>query len=158
MLLALNGDASTKSYVNTDAAANLRLQGHKQTVIVNVLNGGVERIDTMSVDIGLNSIDGQVYCYITAYTVDSVTGDMTMTDWRCDTGRWSHLKGIPLPEIGHSPHVDLFIGLARSALHFSYDDIGVKEGEPTDRLIAPWLCLCLCMMLWWIVKQWIVMI
>jgi len=47
---ALLDDASTKTYINADAAAELGLQGHPQKVNVSVLNGQVETFETTPVE------------------------------------------------------------------------------------------------------------
>lgn len=51
-------DASTKTNLNADVAAKLGLQGHPQSVTVNVLNGQVETFETMPVKVELESLDG----------------------------------------------------------------------------------------------------
>ena len=46
---ALLDDASTKTYINGDVAAELGLEGTAQQITVNVLNGGEDSFQTMSV-------------------------------------------------------------------------------------------------------------
>ena len=55
---ALLDDASTKTYINTDVAAELGLQGSFQKTNVNVLNGQVETFLTMPVALELESLNG----------------------------------------------------------------------------------------------------
>ena len=55
---ALLDDASTKTYVNADVAAELGLQGHPQRVNVSVLNGAVETFETTPIDCFVESLDG----------------------------------------------------------------------------------------------------
>ena len=43
---ALLDEVSTKTYLNADIAAELGLQGHPQSVTVNVLNGQTETFET----------------------------------------------------------------------------------------------------------------
>ena len=57
---ALLDDASTKTYINADVAAELGLQGSFQKTNVNVLNGQVETFLTMPVEFELESLDGKV--------------------------------------------------------------------------------------------------
>ena len=59
-LNALLDDASTKTYLNADVAAELGLQGDYQKTDVNVLNGQVESFFTMAVKFQLESLDGKV--------------------------------------------------------------------------------------------------
>ena len=56
---ALLDDASTRSYLNSDVAAQLGLQGEYQRVSVNVLNGRVEAFETMPVELEVERVAGQ---------------------------------------------------------------------------------------------------
>ena len=107
---ALLDDASTKTYINADVAAELGLQGHSQKVNVSVLNGQVETFETTPVEFTLESLDGKRY-NITALTTDKVTGNMRVTDWSTCAKQWPHLKGIQFHQLGSRPIVDLLIGL-----------------------------------------------
>ena len=78
---ALLDDASTKSYINADVAAELGLQGMMQKATVNVLNGQVKTFVTMPVDFELKSLDGQVIHNVSAFTTEKVAGDMEVIDW-----------------------------------------------------------------------------
>ena len=73
---ALLDDASTKTYVNADVAAELGLRGDYQKTNVNVLNGQVESFYTMAVEFQLESLDGKVSTTIEAYTTERVTDAM----------------------------------------------------------------------------------
>ena len=64
---ALLDDASTKTYINHDVAAKLGLQGEKEMVMVNVLDGNVEAIETMPVKLTLESVNGRASTSVTAY-------------------------------------------------------------------------------------------
>ena len=77
---ALLDEASTKTYLNADVAAELRLQGHPQSVTVNVLNRQTETFETMPVDVELESLDGNVKTTISAFTAERVTGNMKVID------------------------------------------------------------------------------
>ena len=65
---ALLDDASNKTYVNSDVAAQLELQGKAERVTVNVLNGQVETFETCSVNVELESLTGDVKLGVAAYT------------------------------------------------------------------------------------------
>ena len=67
---ALLDDASTKTYINADVAAELGLQGCVQKTNVNVLNGQVETFLTMPVEFNLESLDGKVNTPINAFTTE----------------------------------------------------------------------------------------
>ena len=53
----LMDDASTRTYLNSDVAVQLGLQGEYQRVSVNVLNGRVEAFETMPVELEVESVD-----------------------------------------------------------------------------------------------------
>ena len=61
-------DASTKTYINADVAAELGLQGKTERVTVYVLNGQVETFETRPVDVQLESLIGDVKLQDTEYT------------------------------------------------------------------------------------------
>ena len=57
---ALLDDASTKTYLNADIAAELKLVGETRRITVNVLNGQMDSFETMSVEFELESLDGKI--------------------------------------------------------------------------------------------------
>ena len=66
---ALLDDASTQTYVNADVAEELGLTGTFETIKVNVLNGECKSFQTMPVEFGLKSVNGDVDIRIAARTV-----------------------------------------------------------------------------------------
>jgi len=66
---ALLDDASTKSYINSDVAAELGLKGQLRRVKVNVLNGQIETFETTPVVCNIESLDGRSKLNLTAFTV-----------------------------------------------------------------------------------------
>ena len=94
---AVLDDASTKTYVNADIAAQLGIHGQAQRVNVNVLNGQVETFETVPVEFGLESVNGKVKTTISAFTTNRVTGDMKVINWAKQSKKWNHLKGIQFP-------------------------------------------------------------
>ena len=90
VLNALLDDASTKTYINDDAAAELGLEGTMQTITVNVLNGGEDSFQTMPVD-------GRTNVRISAYPATRVTGNMRPVNWKVQAAKWEHLQGINSP-------------------------------------------------------------
>ena len=78
---ALLDDASTKTYINTDVATELGLNGNKEQVTVNVLIGQLETFETMPVNFELESVNGNVKMKVSAFTTNRVTGNMTVIDW-----------------------------------------------------------------------------
>ncbi len=96
---ALLDDASTKTYINTDVAAELGLQGSFQKTNVNVLNGQVETFLTMPVALELESLNGKANTKIAVYTIEKVTGDMKVVNWNKHATKWKHLENIQFPVI-----------------------------------------------------------
>ena len=97
VLNALLDDASTKTYINDDAAAELGLEGAMQTITVNVLNGGEDSFQTMPVEFDLQGVDGRTNVRISAYPAARVTGNMRPVNWKVQAAKWEHLQGINSP-------------------------------------------------------------
>ena len=134
-------DASTKTNLNADVAAKLGLQGHPQSVTVNVLNGQVETFETMPVEVELESLDGNVKVMISAFTAERVTGNMKVIDWGKYAVNCTYLKGIQFPNPGIGPIVDLLIGGDYAELHYSFKDVWGQPREPVARLTPlGWTC------------------
>ena len=139
---ALLDEASTKTYINADAAAELGLQGRSQKVTVNVLNGQNETFDTMPVKVELESFDGSVKTAINAFTSERVTGNMKEINWGAYAAKWTHLKDIQFPDPGLRPFVDILIGVDYAELHYSFKDVGRRSGEPVARRTPlGWTCV-----------------
>ncbi|MCG8076809.1 MAG: DUF1759 domain-containing protein, partial [Candidatus Thiodiazotropha taylori] len=129
---ALLDDASTKTYINTDVAAELGLQGKTESVKVNVLNGQIKTFNTSPVDIELESLSGDASVNVTAFTANRVTGDMEAVNWNKYKDRWPHLKNIQFDFQCTStrPIVDLLIGLDCADLHHAIKEVRGRPGEP----------------------------
>ena len=97
---ALLDDASTKTYINSDVAAELGLHGQLQKVNVSVLNGHVETFEISPVECTIESLDGKSKLRITAFTTERVIGDMKATDWSMCAREWSHLRQLKFPKLG----------------------------------------------------------
>ncbi|XP_065895432.1 uncharacterized protein [Dysidea avara] len=97
---ALLDDASTKTYINSDVAAELGLQGQLQKVNVSVLNGHVEAFETSPVECTIESLDGRAAVTITALTADRVTGELKAIDWKSCAAKWAHLQHLEFPKLG----------------------------------------------------------
>ena len=100
-------DASTKTYINSDVAAELGLQGTNRQVTVNVLNGQEDTFETMPVNFVLESLDGKVNKEVSAFTEDRVTGNMKVVKWAEHGKKCSYLKGMNFPHVGPRPIVDI---------------------------------------------------
>ena len=127
-------EASTKTYLIADVAAELGLQGHPQSVTVNVLNGQTETYETTLVEVELENLDGDVKPTITAFTAERVTGNMKVIDWGKYAAKCTHLRGIQFPKPGIRPVVDLLIGVYYAELHYLFKDVRGHPGKPVARL------------------------
>ena len=59
-LNALWNDTSTKAYINSDVAEQLKLKGTPKQVTANVLNNQVETFETLFVEFNLKSLNGKI--------------------------------------------------------------------------------------------------
>ena len=139
---ALLDESSSKSYLNSDVAAELRLEGSPHELIVNVLNGHHTALDTSLVEFVINSLNGSTSETISAYTTERVTGNMQVVDWDLYKSKWTHLQLIDFPEPGPRPIAGLLIGADHSDLLYSLRDVRGKPGEPVARRTPlGWTCL-----------------
>ena len=139
---ALLDDASTKTYVNADVAAELGLQGRTERVTVNVLNGQAETFETKPVNVEIKSITGSVSMVVNAYTVNRVTGNMHVVDWNKYKPQWSNLRNINFPPSPKKPIVDMLIGLDCADLLYAIEERRGGPGEPIARLTPlGWTCI-----------------
>ena len=141
-LNALLDDASTKTYINSDIAAELGLSGQVESVNMNVLNGNIKTFKTMPVTFELQSVNGRVTQSVSAFTAERVTGNMKVIQWGKHSTKYEHLKALDFLNPGPRPIVDLLIGIDYPDLHYSYHDIKGKPGEPVARLTPlGWTCV-----------------
>ena len=101
----------TKTYINSDVAAELGLHGQLQKVNVSVLNGHVETFETSPVECMIESLNGKSKLRITAFTTERAIGDTKAIDWSMCAREWSHLRQLKFPKLGPRPTVDILIGL-----------------------------------------------
>ena len=139
---ALLDDASTKTYLNSDVAAEMGLQGEIRKVNVSVLNGQLKSFETTPVECVIESLDGKTSLSVTAFTTGKVTGNMRAMDWTTCAKEWPHLQGIKFYKLGPRPVVDILIGLDCADLHFSLQDVRGEPGQPIARLTPlGWTCV-----------------
>ena len=91
---ALLNNASTKSYINADVAAELGLQGRTEKMTVNVLYGHVETFETKPIKVELMRIAGNISTMVSACALDRVTSNMPVVEWNKFKQQWSHLINI----------------------------------------------------------------
>ena len=140
---ALLDDASTKSYINSDIAAELGLEGEPVTLKVNVLNDcETELCNSTLVEFQIESVDGKTTRPAMAHTTNRVTGNMSVVNWNRKKDRWQHLHGLKFPQVGKRPIVDVLIGVDQADLHCSLQEVMGEPGEPIARLTPlGWTCI-----------------
>ena len=79
---AILDDGSTQTYLNTDIAVKLALNGEIWKSQVNVINETVVTFETALVQFTLKSMSGQINTVIEAFTISNVTGDLKTTNWK----------------------------------------------------------------------------
>ena len=94
---ALLEDASIKTYIDSDAAAKLGLQGENRRVTVNLLNSQTDSFETKIFQLNLESLDGKIDVKIAAFTAERITGNIGVINCVKYAKKWEHLKGITLP-------------------------------------------------------------
>ena len=77
---AILDDGSTQTYLNTDIAVKLALNGEIWKSQVNVINETVVTFETALVQFTLKSMNGQVNTVTEAFTINNVTGDLKTTN------------------------------------------------------------------------------
>ena len=139
---ALLDEGSSKTYLNSDIAAELGLEGRPEELTVKVLTNNQERLNSLVVEFTINSLDGRVHKPASAYTTERVTGTMQVVDWNLYKAKWKHLKGIKFPQVGPRPIVDLLIRVDQADLSYSIEDVRGGPGEPIARLTTlGWTCI-----------------
>ena len=133
---ALLDDGSSKTYLNSDIAAELELEGSPHELTVNVLNDNQEKFETTVVEFTISSLNRRASKLASAYTTEKVTGNMKVVNWRQYQSKWKHLQGIEVPQIGPRTTVDLLIGVDQGDLLYSLKDVKGRPEEPIARLTS----------------------
>ena len=76
------------------------MDGRNQKVIVNVANGQKVNLMSATIEIGLESLDGQVDTIIVAKTSNNICGGMKPINCLQIKDQWKHLSDIPFPKLG----------------------------------------------------------
>ena len=71
----------------------------------------------MSLELELQSMDGNVKIPISAYATEKVTGNLKTINWNKHKHQWNYLKNLTFPAPAERPWVDILIGLDYSDLH-----------------------------------------
>ena len=134
-------DGRTRSYLKSDIATALGLEGNFQRVTVDVLNGHTEVLETMPADLILESVDRKLCKPMSAFAVNKVAGDMKVIDWAREAQKWHHSRNIKFQSIQRET-VDMLIGVHYPELHLSVQEIHSQPGQPFARLTPlGWTCV-----------------
>ena len=127
-------EGSDTTYVNKDVVVELGLQGRKEKVTVHVAND--QKVDLMSaiMEIGLESLYGQVDTVSVAKTSNSICGGMKPTNWLQIRDQWKHLRDIPFPKLGKRSKIDVLIGSDYYNRLFPMKEVCGGDDEPSARL------------------------
>ena len=87
-----------------------------------------------TMEIGLESLDGQVDTVIVAKTSQNICGGMKPTDWLQIKDKWKHLRDIPFPKLGKRSKIDVLIGSDYNSLLFPMKEVHGGDNEPIGRL------------------------
>lgn len=107
---ALYDDGSTKTYVIREIITVFGLDGCPENVKVNLLNGTKETLDTETVSMTLENLEGENRTEIDALVVENVTGNLRTIIWNEHSHNWKHLNGIQFSVVGKKSKVDILIG------------------------------------------------
>ena len=122
------------SYVNDDVVEELGFDGRKEKVIINVSNGQKVNLKSATMEIGLESLDGQVNTVIIAKTSNNICGGMKPTNWLQIKDQWKHLRDIPFPKLGKRSKIDVLIGSDYYNLLFPMKEVRGGDNKPSARL------------------------
>ena len=139
---ALLDDESTKLYVNSDVAFQMGSHGSVQRIQVGVLNGKLETLDVMPVELIVESLDGKVKDEVSVFTVKQVTGGMKVVNWNKHKDKWNHIKEIIFPEPASKKYIDILLGMDYPQFHTSVKEVKRKKEDPVARLTPlGWTCV-----------------
>ena len=103
--------------MNSDVAFQLGSHGSVQRIQVGVLNGKLETLDVMPVELIVESLDGKVKDEVSMFTVKQVTGGMKVVDWNKHKDKWNHIKEITFPEPASKKYIDILLGMDYPQFH-----------------------------------------
>ena len=103
-------EGSDTTCINENLVEELGVRGRKEPVIVNDANAQRVKFMSMSFQVGLESIDGEVKRIISAKTSQKICGGMKPINWWKIKHKWSHLRDISFPQLPQRRTIDVFLG------------------------------------------------
>ena len=139
---ALLDDGSTRTFLNSDVAAELGLYGERDSITVGTMGGSRKRLETEKVNFVIEDAERKNSCAMSAFTTQRVTGNLRPVQWTEIKNNWRHLKAIPFSQPAARQIVDLLIGVDHSELHQSLKEVHGNSGDPVARLTPlGWTCV-----------------
>ena len=139
---ALLDDGSTTSYINERVANELGLAGEPRNLIVKVIGGEQQKVQSHLVAMDLADVSGKTVIRFAALTMKSVVGELKVINWADKRSAWKHLADVKFPTMGRKGTVDVLIGNDFPQLQRSLKEITGAAGEPVARLTPlGWTCI-----------------
>ena len=133
---------STGSYVTENAAEELRLQGHSQTLTISG-TGGTETVkQSKRVTLSVCSLEGGFSAQLQANVLDDIASDTPAFEWSELKTKWPHLQPIPFDIVSRRKQIDVLIGSDHPIFHqVSKEIIGSQSSDPIACLTnLGWVC------------------
>ena len=127
-------EGSDTLYVNEDVIEELGLDGRKEKVIINVANGQKVSLMSVTLDIGLESLESRMNANIVAKTSNNIFGGMKPINWLQIKDQWGHLRDIAFPKLGKRSKIDVLIGSDYNNLLFAMKEVHGGDNNPSARL------------------------
>lgn len=133
---------STGSYVTENAAEELRLQGHSQTLTISGTGGTETLKQSRRVTLSVCSLEGGFSAQLQANVLDDIASDTPAFEWSELKTKWPHLQPIPFDIVSRRKRIDVLIGSDHPVFHqVSKEVIGSQPSDPIARLTnLGWVC------------------
>ena len=129
-------EGSDTTYINEDLVEELGVRGQKEKIIVNVANDQQVKFMSMTFEVGLESIDGNVNKTIVAKTSQKICGGMKPVNWVKIKHKWTHLRDIPSPELAQRGTIDILLRADNHELMTTMKEVAGYTNKPCARLCS----------------------
>ena len=132
----------TGSYITENAAEELRLQGHAQTLTISG-TGGTETVQqSRRVKLSVRNLDGGFLAQLHGNVLDDIASDTPALEWSELKIKLPHLQPIPFEIVSRRKQIDVLIGNDHPIFHeVSKEVIGCGPSDPNARLTnLGWVC------------------
>ena len=127
-------EGSDTTYINEDLVEELGVRGQKEKIIVNVANDQQVKFMSMTFEVGLESIDGNVNKTMLAKTSQKICGGMKPVNWVKIKHKWTHLRDIPFPELAQRGTIDILLGADNHELMTTMKEVAGYTNQTFARL------------------------